>query len=98
MGKLVCRCGHVMDTTPSPEPDLWIAIQDADREWFVRAEAEAERLSDDYAQNREIVQELDEVACAIYTQIYNCPACNRLYWFRGEDGSCEVFAPESPPA
>lgn len=95
MGKMACRCGYTFDTTPSPEPNLWIAVTDANYETFICAEAESNELSKEYDQNRERVTQLDRLICDMRTLLYNCPQCMRIYWFRGEDGQVEVFAPKS---
>ena len=97
MGKMLCRCGYLFDFTPIPQAFSWLAVKDTDRETYIQAVAETEELTKDYERNQERVTVLDQMTFAMDTQICNCPVCNRLYWFRGEDGEMEVFVPESEP-
>lgn len=96
MGKMNCRCGYLFDLTPCPTPYQWVDIKDTDRKTFINAEAEANHLTKvSYEKNKERIAKLDQLTHAVHTLIYNCPVCNRIIWFRGEDGGFEVFTPES---
>ena len=95
MQKMVCRCGYVFNRTPSPEPFMWVAIKDSNYEKLIKAEAESGRLAEGYEQNQERVTELDRMVSDMQTYLYNCPACNRIYWYRGAPGELEVFLPET---
>jgi|GEM_PF-7127317 len=94
MSKTLCRCGYWFDHVKCPNANLWIAVKDADHEEFIKAEAEADQLSVEYELNKERVTALDQMTADMRTILYNCPRCDRLYWYRGADGKVEVFAPE----
>lgn len=95
MPKMVCRCGYVFDRTPSPEPFMWVSIKDTDYEKLIDVEAEAHRLAKEYEQNQGRVAELDLTANDMQTYLYNCPVCNRIFWYRGARGEFKVFTPET---
>ncbi len=75
---------------------MWIAIKDVEHEAFLEAEIEADHLSKSYQKHQERIGQLDRQNWVRQTLLYNCPVCNRIYWFRGPEGDIEVFVPEPP--
>jgi uncharacterized protein with PIN domain len=74
-------------------------MRDGEDEELVRCETESQALLQKTSSSEipERVKELDRRVAEIRTLLYQCPSCERLFWYRGRGGEPEVFTREQKP-
>lgn len=95
MPKYRCPCGHIINLSLIPRPDVYLFIGE------VRLDSLWDRLDAALREDLEALQRgesppiLGEAVAETFSKFLRCPQCGRLIFFWGDDGREQVYVPET---
>ncbi len=100
MSKWSCRCGHGMSNSEYSDAGH-IVVRELEVDALfdaVVAQAALGSVKEDDPRWKDL-NRADAEVCRLQEHLYECPACGRLMWFRGESDMASSFVPEDrkPP-